>query len=82
MIWLQSSARAAESIGSLMTGGLIAARFLIGILGPLVLVAMAWQTVRIRSTQSATGILYATLALTLFGELSAQLFARESGILL
>jgi hypothetical protein len=34
---------------------------------------MVWQTARIRATQSATGILYAGVILTFFGELISQL---------
>ena len=65
-----------------LTTGLILARLFVGILGPLILGMLAWQTAKIRSTQSATGILYAAVALTLFGELSAQLLSQQLGILL
>ncbi len=44
-------------------------RWGIGLVGPLVLGIMAWQTARIRSTQSATGILYVVVILTFLGEL-------------
>ncbi len=46
-------------------------RVLFGVLGPLVLFYMTWETVKIKSNQSATGILYALLALVLVGEASA-----------
>ena len=65
-----------------LTTGLVLARLLAGIVGPLILGMMAWQTANIGSTQSATGILYAAVALTLFGELSAQLLSQQLGILL
>lgn len=65
-----------------LTTGLVLARLFAGIVGPLILGMMAWQTANIGSTQSATGILYAAVALTLFGELSAQLLSQQLGILL
>lgn len=46
-------------------------RVLTGLLFPIVLAAMIRNTVRIRSTQSATGLLYVALILVLFGELTA-----------
>ena len=65
-----------------LTTGLVLARLFAGIVGPLILGMMAWQTAKIGATQSATGILYAAVALTLFGELSAQLLSQQLGILL
>ena len=56
-------------------------RWLVGFAGPLALVAMAWQTARIRSTQSATGILYVVVILCFLGELTSLLL-RDSGITL
>jgi hypothetical protein len=44
-------------------------RLLFGIAGPFSLVWFIWKTVEIRSTQSATGILYVQLFLVLAGEL-------------
>ncbi len=44
-----------------------------GILAPLVLTWMAWQAARIRSTQSATGILYVVVIFCFLGELTDQL---------
>jgi hypothetical protein len=43
-------------------------RILFGWLGPVLLTWMNWETVKIESTQSATGILYSLLTLTLVGE--------------
>jgi hypothetical protein len=51
-------------------------------LGPLVLGGMAWQTARIRSTQSATGLLYVIVILCFLGELASQLLCRETGFTL
>lgn len=46
-------------------------RILTGLLFPAFLALMIRNTVRIRSTQSATGLLYVALILVLFGELTA-----------
>ena len=54
-------------------------RWLVGFVGPLVLGWMAWQTARIRSTQSATGILYVVVILCFLGELTGLLL-RDSGL--
>jgi hypothetical protein len=54
-------------------------RWLVGLAMPLVLCWMAWQTARIRSTQSATGILYVVVIFCFLGELTAQLL-RSSGL--
>ena len=47
-------------------------RVLFGIVGPFSLIYFIWRTVEIRSTQSATGILYVQLFLVLAGELLAK----------
>src|SRR5262249_44458148 len=63
----------------LVAGGLWSAdgvfvwmRLLFGLAGPLSLIWLVWKTVEIRSTQSATGILYVQLFLVLAGELPAK----------
>lgn len=56
-------------------------RWLLGFLAPLALCWMAWQTARIRSTQSATGILYVVVIFCFLGELTSQLL-RETGMTL
>lgn len=43
-------------------------RLLAGLVAPLLLAVMAWRTARIRSTQSATGILYVAIVFTTIGE--------------
>ncbi len=55
-------------------------RLLFGIAGPLSLVWFIWKTVEIRSTQSATGILYVQLFLVLSGELLAQYLQVAAGL--
>jgi hypothetical protein len=39
---------------------------------------MAWRCARIRSTQSATGILYVVVILCYIGELTAQLLSTQA----
>jgi hypothetical protein len=48
-------------------------RWGLGFVGPLVFGWMAWQSARIRSTQSATGILYVVVIFCFLGELTGQL---------
>ena len=57
-------------------------RWIIGLVGPLVLGWMAWETTRIRSTQSATGILYVVVILTFLGELTSLLLLEKTGFIL
>jgi hypothetical protein len=59
----------------------LAVRWGIGFLVPLILAGMAWQTTRIRSTQSSTGILYVVVVFVFLGELTG-LVLREKGITL
>jgi hypothetical protein len=64
-----------HSFGSLGNDALwwLPVRWGVGLTGPLVLGGMAWQTARIRSTQSATGILYVVVICCFLGELTSQL---------
>ncbi len=55
-------------------------RWGMGILGPALATTLTWKTVQIRSTQSATGILYIAMTLVLFGELTGLILGRSSGI--
>jgi hypothetical protein len=57
-------------------------RWGVGFVMPLVLGWMAWQTTRIRSTQSATGILYVVVIFCFLGELTSQLLLRNTGCVL
>ena len=54
-------------------------RLLFGIAGPLSLIWFIWKTVEIRSTQSATGILYVQLFLVMSGELLAKYLRVSAG---
>jgi protein NrfD len=57
-------------------------RLLFGLAGPLSLLWFVWKTVEIRSTQSATGILYVQLFLVLAGELLAKYLREAAGLAL
>jgi protein NrfD len=54
-------------------------RLLFGLAGPASLLWFIWKTVEIRSTQSATGILYVQLFLVLAGELLAKYLRVAAG---
>jgi hypothetical protein len=56
-------------------------RWVVGLVLPAVLGWMAWQSARIRSTQSATGILYVVVVLCFVGEL-LSLLLRSDGVTL
>lgn len=60
----------------------LSVRWGIGFLGPMVLGWMVWETVKIRSTQSATGILYVVVILCFLGELTSQLLVEKTGYML
>jgi hypothetical protein len=57
-------------------------RWGLGLIAPLVLGWMAWETARIRSTQSATGILYGVVIVCFLGELTSQLLVVKTGAIL
>ncbi len=56
----------------------LAIRWLSGLAGPMLLTWMAWRTLKIPNTQSATGILYVAVITTFTGELSAQLLSAQT----
>lgn len=58
------------------------ARWVLGLIGPFILGWMAWETTRLRSTQSATGILYVVTIVCFLGELTSQLLLERTGFLL
>jgi len=67
----EDATRVAAGLFSL-DGVFVWMRVLFGLAGPLSLLWFIWKTVEIRSTQSATGILYVQLFLVLAGELLAK----------
>jgi hypothetical protein len=76
-LWLWAQSTSQPTLDSEMIVWL-SVRWGIGFLGPLVLGWMAWETARIRSTQSATGILYVVVILCFLGELTSQLLREKS----
>jgi hypothetical protein len=54
-------------------------RWLAGLVAPLVFGWMAYAAARIRSTQSATGILYVVVVCGFLGELMSLLLTRQTG---
>jgi len=52
----------------------------VGLFIPAIFAYMVLETVRLRATQSATGILYFTLVLIYIGELTSQYLVRETGV--
>lgn len=53
-------------------------RFLVGFLGPLILIFMILHTIRIRSTQSATGLMYIAMMMVISGEFFSRFFLLAS----
>lgn len=53
-------------------------RWLFGLVGVGTAIGMAWQTLKIPNTQSATGILYVAVVCAFVGELAAGLLSAES----
>jgi hypothetical protein len=76
--WAGSMGWAATD-GYSSVGTLLAARWGMGFLGTAIATYMTWKTAQIRSTQSATGILYITMIFVLFGELTSMILAGRSG---
>lgn len=56
----------------------IGLRWLAGLIGAMVAAWMAWETLNVPNTQSATGILYVGVITTFLGELTAQLLSSQS----
>jgi hypothetical protein len=57
-------------------------RWGLGLIGPLILCVLAWQTAKIRSTQSATGLLYVVVIFCFLGELTGQLLRDSTNFVL
>jgi hypothetical protein len=77
-VWSQSSA---TSPGTHQLSPLfLTMRWGMGIFAFALATWMAWKTVQIRSTQSATGILYCAMLLALSGELSALILSSDAGL--
>ncbi len=74
-LWLELSASAQPDVPKLLFLGL---RWLGGLVGTAVLAVMAWQTMKVPNTQSATGILYVAVITTFLGELASGLLSAHS----
>jgi hypothetical protein len=60
---------------------LLFGRWGMGFLASGVATYMTWQTAKLRSTQSATGILYIAMIFVLFGELSSLVLSGRYGVI-
>jgi len=76
-LWLWTGERPGTTLDNEMILWL-AVRWGIGFALPLILCWLAWETTRIRSTQSATGILYVVVILCFLGELTSQLLVART----
>jgi hypothetical protein len=79
-LWLWAGGRVVPSTSAGVSPMFLAMRWGMGFAGPVLATALAWKTVQIRSTQSATGILYIAMILVLFGELTALVLSRDGGV--
>jgi hypothetical protein len=68
------------STADTQAGMFLAARWGMGFVGTAIATYMTWKTAQIRSTQSATGILYIAMIFVLFGELTAMVLASRAGV--
>ena len=80
-LWWWTSGQSASNVGTDTTFWL-PVRWILGLIAPLVLGWMAWETARIRSTQSATGILYVVVIVCFLGELTSMLLLERTGCIL
>jgi hypothetical protein len=77
-LW-QWSVHAETAAGDQLAWLWLVLRWGAGFIGCLVLTWMAWQSARIRATQSATGILYVVVIFTFIGELTHLLLKAHTG---
>ena len=78
--WSMGAADA--QVGRSISPFFLAIRWGIGFGGVGLATYLTWETVKLRSTQSATGILYIAMTLVLFGELSSLILAKDSHLLI
>jgi hypothetical protein len=81
-MWLSAAASqaAGTSVFAADLGLTLAARWGFGFLGAGTATFLTWKTVEIRSTQSATGLLYITVVFLLLGELTSLILTRSAGV--
>ncbi|MEK6234125.1 MAG: hypothetical protein N2C14_05405, partial [Planctomycetales bacterium] len=58
--------------------GMLAVRWLVGLVGTAVLLVLTWIIIKIPNTQSATGVLYVGVIFTFLGELTSQLLSADT----
>jgi hypothetical protein len=80
-LWLWTSSQSTSSLETELLL-MLPVRWCLGLIAPLILGWMAWETARIRSTQSATGILYVVVIVGFLGELMSQLLMEKMGFIL
>ena len=82
VFWADGDMQVRETLRSFWgPGGLFLwVRVLFGLLGPLIVGIMVWQTVKIHSTQSATGLLYVATIFVLIGECVSAYIHYTTGI--
>ncbi len=82
-LWSELWEKTGGMAGFFVSLGVFAgARALFGFILPTILSWMVWECVKIRSNQSATGILYVVLAFVLIGELIAKQLLVSSRLLI
>ncbi|MEK7866815.1 MAG: hypothetical protein AAB434_09045, partial [Planctomycetota bacterium] len=69
-----------NSSTAVFLSGVLWTRLVAGLAAPIVFAWMVWQCARIKSNQSATGILYATIVFVLVGEALAQYYRAQTGV--
>jgi hypothetical protein len=79
-VWLWTGRRSIGNLDNEMILMLLV-RWAVGFAGVLALTWMTWRTARIRSTQSATGILYVVVIFCFLGELTGQLLTNSTHLL-
>lgn len=77
---LSENAAAMNLLGLSGAGMIFWARVAIGLAGPLIFGIMIYETVKLRSTQSATGILYAAVVMVFIGEAFSKFLWFFTGI--
>ena len=70
--WLEYAELAHSHAGGGTSPLFVGIRWGMGFAGPVLATVLAWQTVAIRSTQSATGILYVDFFTVVVGEVLAK----------
>ncbi|HBI46082.1 MAG TPA: hypothetical protein DDY78_24990 [Planctomycetales bacterium] len=79
-LWLWTARRSLGNLDNDMIL-LLLVRWAVGFAGVFALTWMTWRTARIRSTQSATGILYVVVIFCFLGELTGQLLTNSTHLL-